>query len=703
MKYSLFLFFISMLLNQSAFAEWASNKTCAPIMRKCMEDYSRNYSNRYNTPAGKAAMAQCNVRYEECATNNGVIKQDNGSYAQMYHPANPDYIACKKTIDDANSDAFRRCMRNRNRQATQPKSETTIDGGRLEEVVVTAPSRACSKRFPRSCKTEPDCAANNGSWDGSKCIAAQCPEGTTQDSEHPEMCNCNNEVAGIKIEAGSQQQCPRSCTAAENKVYDPLARGCACAAGFVDRTGLGTCVSSAAPATQVAACIQELQDKITACNTASTAAVDRCDPKRQSGGGDGIDALQGLLQGAVVASGGAAENCGRAAVAGSTGYFAIEELRGKCDTEISACKTSCSDATAYINANKDRIYEKCRQKAWDDQLGMHNSPPHPSEREAFNSNWDGVNRAPFEQQIQDMQTKVTDYNSKCEADGIADSGRDKMTDFMDEMNTAFKGASQCECQLNPNGSNCANQVGPAECAVNPSLLGCATASINCLSAADNSPKCICFKNPNSNECKNIQQTNQQKINSSDVSSFAGVGSGFGGSASGVGDAAGKTESGDVNVGDLSGLGADGENVGANASGTATTDAGSPFGAAAGGGGSTSGGGAGGGANDATNGEADGEDESTGKKLGGLFNVAKSAFGNLFKKGKDDKGTYDPVTGKYINENGLDSKKWRPRGMVRGLAGDTEIAGKFDDIWKVMNRQYKIQDQKDTFLFGGEKK
>ncbi len=660
--------------------------------------------------------------YQLCLRANGILKVERNvsgsddkskADARICNASNP---LCSKCIGlygsgDAKSARTKitECVQreeNKRASAAKPKpKEPTINGGRLQEVTVTARA-PCSKTNPRNCTTMTACETNNGVWSdqAQACAATPCPTGTTPDPRDSKYCVCDSEMTPYSIERGSAQQCPAMCKSEDHKEYNIVVRGCICASGFEDRTGAGTCVSKvAAPASQVAACIQELQDKITACNTASTAAVEKCDPKRESREGDSLDALQGLFQGAAVA-GGAAGNCGQAAIAGSTGYYAIEELRGGCDNEISACKTSCGDATAYINANKDRVYQKCRAKAWDDHQCL--APSATTYRsfteDAFNVEWDGVNRAPFEQQIQAMQTSVTDYNSRCEAGGTADSNRDKMTGFMDDMNSAYKSAKQCECQLG-SGANCDSQSGPAECAGNPSLPGCALVGVNCLSATDNSPKCVCFKNPNSDECKNIQQTNNNlKVNSTDVSAFAGVGSGVGGSASGGGDVAGKTDSGNVNVGDLSGVGADDEAIGANASGTTTVDAGSPFGAAAGGG-SGAGGSSGGGANGATAAEADGEEESTGKKLGGLFNVAKSALGNLFKKGKDDKGTYDPVTGKYINENGLDSKKWRPRGMVRGLAGDTEIAGKFEDIWKVMNRQYKIQDQKDTFLFGGEKK
>lgn len=715
MKYFLFLFCISMGFSESAFSEWASNKACAPGMQKCMRDYSAKYGRSFESPSAKAALAQCNVQYEECATANGVIKQDNGSYAQLYHPANPDFIACKKKIDDSNSDAFRACMKSRGPGIVKqtPKPEPTYQGGELREIQVVGRA-PCSKRYPGACKTEETCLRNNGEWNGTKCIAARCPEGTTINSDQPEMCQCNGEVAGVQIEAGTAQQCPKSCVASEHKVYDPLARGCACVEGYADRSGLGRCVSTADPTPKVDECIRELQAKVTSCNSAASTAVDKCDPKREGGSGeDSLTAIQNLLgagAGAVQAKNagtGAMDNCMNAAIASSSGYYAIEELRGKCDGEINTCKTSCSDAGSFISANKDRVYQECRKKLWTEvECVVPGATPWDISRgePGFNEQYDRVNKAAFESQVQQMQKSIADNNTKCET-GTAVTNRDKMTDFMNDMNTSVKSANQCQCQLGSSGQDCSKQVGPAECTVNPNLPGCAQSTANCLSASDTSQKCVCFRNPNSNECKSIQEANNGKVNSTEVSSFAGGGSAPTGGGIGGSGTSGKTATGDV-AGDLSGLGPNGETLAGGVSGSATADGGSPFGAATG---SNPGGGAGpgGGSADGATGATDGEDDGTGKKsLGGLFDVAKSALGNLFKKGTGDKNGFDGVNKNSLNgsnNSALDSKKWRPRGLVRGLAGDTEIAGKHEDIWKVMNKQYKVQDQKDSFIFGGEKK
>lgn len=567
---------------------------------------------------------------------------------------------------------------------------------------VRPPNSECSKKSPHRCATVETCEANNGVWDGRACAAVPCPAGTTPDSANTQYCKCDDEQNN-SIERGSQQQCPSMCKAEDHKEYNSDDQSCICSAGYEDRVGLGYCVARRTAQPEVAECIRELQDKVTSCGNAATTAVNKCNPDRSSssggGGGDTLDMMQALLQ----STAGAADNCSQAAVAGSTGYYALEELRGKCDTEINSCKTSCSDATSYINANKQRVYEKCRRKAYEDHSCTINSPYRAmaGDETGFNAEWDGINKAPFEQQIQQMETSIADNNTKCES-GTAVTNREKMSSYMNDMNTAVKSANQCNCQLTSTGSDCSKQAGPAECAANPSLPSCAQATINCLSAADNSPKCVCFKNPNSDECKNIRQaTAAVKSLSGNASAFAGGINGTTSPMTGFGDSSSGGRTGTDVSGDLSGLNA-GEIAGGDASGTSTTDNGSPFGSASGNGG-LGGGAPSGNGSENTNAAAGGDDSPNGKSFRGLFEVAKGAFGNLFKDKKNDKGTYTGSDGITRDADGNPigaANKWRPRGMVRGLAGnETEIGGKFEDIWKVMNKQYKVQDQKDSFIFG----
>lgn len=505
------------------------------------------------------------------------------------------------------------------------------------------------------------------------------------------------------------------CKAEDNKVLNSTTQSCDCMAGFEDRLGIGPCVRSAGPPVPtVDACIVELQNRVNSCNTAATTAISKCDAETPAAGGtDTVSVLQGLLGAANSntqaqnAGTGALDNCVKAGVASTTGYYALGELRTQCRNEIESCKSSCSDAISYIAANKETVYQACRQRAYDTHQGALSSPYRSfTTVDAFNLEWDQVNRASFENQMQTMEASIVASNAECE-DGTAVANQNKISGFMGDMNASAQSANQCQCQLGSGstGQDCSVPIGPAECAANPSLTGCAQATVNCLNPSDTSQKCVCFRNPNSNECKNPQQANNNlKINSTEVSAFAGLGATVGGGI--TGNTTGKTEVGNIAVGDLSGLGSDGETLAGGTSGTTTADGGSPFGtaagASAGGGGSSAGGSA-----DGTASTEKGEDDGSSKKsIGGMFDIAKSALSSLLKKGSGDKNSFDEANKNSLNganQNGLDSKKWRPRGMVRGLASDTEIAGKFEDIWKVMNKQYKIQDQKDSFIFGGEKK
>lgn len=589
---------------------------------------------------------------------------------------------------------------------SKPKKEETPLPRRA---VVAAPSTACTEEAPHRCATKETCEEKHGVWDGRACAIAPCIAGTTPDSNSPILCQCDDE-GGHSVQRGTDQICPNACRAEDHKVYDAEARSCVCSAGYRDTAGLGgagVCVADATPAqpsSAAAECLREMQEKVNTCNSAASTAVDQCNPERKED--DTIGALQALLQGATGIAMGASQNCAQAAVAGSTGYYALEELRGKCDTEIGSCKTSCGDATSYIGANKERVYQECRKKQWVYYTGngftcrLDNPYPLAFTEDAWNAEWDKDNKAAFDQQVQQMQNNVATNNTKCET-GTAVTNREKMSNYMTDMDNTFKSASQCECQLSAGGSNCTNQVGPKDCSADPTLPGCANAQVNCLNPSDNSPKCVCFRNPNSDECKSVASNVKQINSNSGLNGFAGPGGSSGFGALGEISGGGKTGVG-INPGDLSELSSN-EVTAMNASGTTTADATSPFGAANGSGGSP---GVNGNFGAGENSAAEDAESSTESKIRGMFNSAKGAIGSLFGGSKktnsnETSGYGSGFGGLDANGNSINTKKWRPGKMIRGLAsgGDTEIAGKFEDIWKVMNRQYKVQDQKDSFIFG----
>lgn len=685
MRFSLFLLVAILFSFDANAAADIVNRNCNPDMTACMRDVGRKFGSLIN-PDRQVAQAQCLAQFNECTSANGGITQKSGRIAQMYNPANADFIECRKTILDPNSDAFTACMR-----------ERTQGGFKKVELNIAQPViniGTCSKLHPEKCTTMTTCTYNNGTWNGQSCSAAVCPQGTIG-SQSSEKCTCLSDIS-ISIDRGSGQQCPSMCRFEDHKVYDGPTKSCSCADGFRDPSGstnnVMVCVADAAPAKPVVDaapdCLREIQEKVSSCNSSASAAVNQCNPDREND--DTITSLQNLLKGTTGAMS-ASQNCAQAAIAGSTGYHALDELRGKCDTEIGTCKTSCEDATLFINANKDRVYQACREKAFREQADA--GPPLPVDR--FNSMWDSENKAKFEQQIQEMQGTVTASNAKCDS-GTAVTNRDKMSNYMTDMDSTFQSASQCQCQLS-SGANCDKQVSLKDCSTDPTMVGCASAQVNCLSVSDTSLKCVCFRDPNSAECKQLAGTPTVNTNAG-LSGFAAPSAvttnGIGSETS----VSGKTGVG-LGADDLKNLGS-GEVAGGDASGTATADGGSPFSPAGGGGSPGVGGNFGSGENAAT-GEAD---SSINSKIGGMFNAAKGALGNLFGDKKNNNETSKSgVYGNGLDANGnsIDPKKWRPGKMVRGLASgaDTELAGKFEDIWRVMNKRYKVQDQKDLFIFG----
>ncbi|MCM2354068.1 MAG: hypothetical protein NDI63_10680 [Pseudobdellovibrio sp.] len=667
-------------------------------------------------------------KYQKCLSDHGVFavernisSSDNSqSDARLCYVGDP---LCDKCLAQSRNAKTRSERRNQvqgcleadaaAKRAAAKKERTKTTKTKKEETprktVVATPSTACTEEAPHRCATKETCEEKHGVWDGRACAIAPCIVGTTPDSRSPILCSCDDE-GNHSVQRGTDQICPNACRGGDHKVYDSENRSCVCADGYRDTAGLGgagVCVADATPAqpsTAAAECLREMQEKVNSCNSAASTAVDQCNPDRKED--DTLGALQTLLQGATGAAMGASQNCAQAAVAGSTGYYALDELRGKCDTEISSCKTSCGDATSYISANKERVYQECRKKQWVYYTGngftcrLDNPYPLAFTEDAWNAEWDKDNKAAFDQQVQQMQNNVATNNTKCET-GTAVTNREKMSNYMTDMDNTFKSASQCECQLTAGGSNCTNQVGPKDCSADPTLPGCANAQVNCLNPSDNSPRCICFRNPNSDECKSVASNVKQINSNSNLSGFAGPGgsSGFGG----VGEVSGgsdKTGVG-INPGDLSELKSN-EVTAMNASGTTTADASSPFGAANGRGGSPGVNGNFGSGENSVGGDAESSAES---RIRGMFNSAKGALGNLFggsKKNNNETSGYGFGSGGLdANGNPIDAKKWRPGKMIRGLASgsDTEIAGKFEDIWKVMNRQYKVQDQKDSFIFG----
>lgn len=651
--------------------------------------------------------------YQNCLRRYGIIRVEanvnsgdtSKTDAIVCNVENPTCKKCLNQYAQSTIDArtartnVMNCISAENAKLSSPKSTATSATGK------------CSGENVEACASESSCSSNGGGWNSGRCEYPSCGEGLRSIAGSKKECLCPKSGQRVPVLVDQKQSdalnnCPESCM--KNSTFNRSKYMCECNAGFVEdfANGDAVCVASdenidTDSGSSFAKCMQELQDDVSACSQASDSAVKNCDVKKDENASSKISALQGILNGvngyiqAKNAGSGAVDNCLNAAVASSTGYYALEALKKTCESEINSCKSKCEDAEINIHANRNQTYLKCRKVAFQEYASSANGS-NVSEAQ-FNTEFDRKNRSGFEQQLEQMENNVAASNEKCDG-GIAITNREKMKDFMTEMNTSVKNANLCGCQLSSAGKNCAQQVGPAECGVNPNLPGCALATVNC--AMDNTPRCICFRAPNSQACKNFSQVGFLKQNG-DLNKLSAFGGSTTPSSMAIGGNQKPGGNSNIDLGDLST-----NEAAPTGSATATADMGSPFGSGDSGGGGGGGGGLANSLSSSGGGNAGDASNSGSKGIGGFFDTAKSALNSLFKK--DDKSKN--VIGKaYSGKNSgsgsraVDPSKWRPKGSVRGVASDNQIAGKFEDIWKVMNRQYKSQDQKNSFLFGTEVK
>lgn len=560
----------------------------------------------------------------------------------------------------------------------------------------------CSVDTPEVCQLSTECMMKGGYWNfiDNNCGRATCHFGTTPNIEDPTKCMCSGNLdAGAFVKRGNfLQSCPSRCFNTPNQVYDFYSKMCQCVGGFRMATN-GTCVAVPASATarsvpEVNECLREFVEKASACESSASTAESKCEPNSED---DSMQALRGLL---LSSSGGASQNCEQAATTSTSGFYQVENNRKTCDENINSCKSGCGDAKTYLNSNKERVFNACRARAFEAQRDM--GPPLPADR--FNPLWDAENKPALDSQFQGLITRIDTSQATCET-GTAVANREKLSNTMSDMNTAAKDANKCACQLGSSNGDCDKTAkGPADCLSDPTLPGCTRVTDNCFDPNNKSLKCVCFRNPESIACKGAPNVNV-KGGVNDPSSFAGTKPGAdtrGTNSETSGMAAGGGTGEQINVGNIKNL----ENYAQaaltqmEASGSAVTPAGNPAvgqAPAAGGGGLGGGGGASRGLSNVAAPVLD--NPSVTSKLSALFESAKTTLSGAFKKGSKPSET-SSGGGQYRDggNNAVDPKKFRPR-MVRGIASeDDEIAGKHEDIWKVMNKQYRAQDQKANFIF-----
>lgn len=558
-------------------------------------------------------------------------------------------------------------------------------------------ARICSIINPQNCLLPAECRAAQGYWNESiyKCERTICPIGTIEESLNPGRCKCtgNSETYAFVERGNFLQRCPSECLAAENKTYSFDNKSCVCSEGFTLGSN-GVCNRNPAPAApDPTACLSELAEKANTCETESNRAASQCD----AGQGDSLSVLQGFLANTAQ---NAKANCEQAGTASSSGYFEVSDKRKLCDERINTCKSNCTEATAFLNSNKERVFMACREAAYQAQQGNGGAPV---SHDVFNAAWQTQVRPTLENQFQSYLAKADGSRVSCESGTVAQS-REKLSTSMADMNNTAKTAEQCVCQLNSKTADCTKPVGPADCSADPTLAGCAKVVENCFDVNNTSAKCICFRNPESSACKELTQKNSnanENLNSAIPAGKLGIdargdGSGTSQFAGGTPTSGEPTQNlnvkSDINAGvNLPPEAASGSAISSASNTSEAQTAASPSAAGSPSGRVNSVGGKG--ASDAS------VDSPFGvaKKINGMFETAKSALGGMLKKGSKSGDT----SGDYKNDNAkgsFDAKKFRPRGMVRGIASESEIAGKYEDIWKVMSKQYKVQDQKDKFLF-----
>ena len=537
------------------------------------------------------------------------------------------------------------------------------------------------------------CGNCGGDWINATCAPYRC---SSSDSfllpvdGNPDMCACNDPThVTIPLSSAHVSECPQSCVTGEK--YNTSNHKCECdsAGGFVagqDADGIDACVKKSdqktAQAADVAKCLADLQAKVTTCSSSSDSAVKKCDVKStDSGSSDSNTNTARTVLGGINSyvqlknqGTGAVQNCQEAALASQTGFYALNSINDTCTSEISSCKSDCQTALDYINSNKDQAYQNCRQQAFQQSAG--------TDQNTFNMQFDSANKSGFDTQVASLVDATNTSSEKCTGDGQAATNQSQMQQYMGDLNNSVKKANQCACNLTAGTTSaaCANQVGPAECLVTPTLAGCPAVSENCL--ISNSASCLCFRNPAS--CQN---------GNNGVNSFATGGPNL------PTEGTPGTTTAPVNTPDISNLS---DNSNSPVSATAdTSGANSPFGSATGGpAGAAGGSGAGAGSPDGTAGAA--TDDGNKKGIAGFFNSAKAAIGSLIGGGSnsDKNKSYGSGSGK---DGDIDPSKWRPKGSLRGLASDNEFGSKSQDIWKTMNNQYKNQSQHDTFIVGDSEK
>lgn len=409
------------------------------------------------------------------------------------------------------------------------------------------------------------------------------------------------------------------------------------------------------PSEPVVQCAEKFKEKVNQCKEQAEQAVSNCDKDNGNANIDSAKKFVGTIAKALInkASGsGAQMQCAGASLLSSGTYNLLDQLKTKCDNNITDCLSTCNEIQMGI-------VEAC--------LG---ESIQPKDIIKDSMSPDQIYLITEEEKLSPL---IAESFKQCKVNGI--EKQNLLKDAMLVTDNAAQSARECACKLSSNQGDCLNLSSPAECSVNPQLPGCSSPlSLGCaLGSADYATsKCQCLRDPSMGICKSVSgklpSAFAMDLKAIDAS---GGGGGITGGSSGLG-------TGDMDLGGFNQNDARSDDSKDSQGAGGGINYASP---ASGGGGSGSSGGGDAGAS-GVNAEAGGGAEPADKNLG-IFGLAKSAVSSLFGKKNAPSGKV------YRNKNFAtpDPEKWRPRGLASVGCKASQIRCKNETIWEIMSSRY----------------
>ncbi|XGC81325.1 hypothetical protein ACES2L_02360 [Bdellovibrio bacteriovorus] len=132
----IFILFCGFFLPLLSFGQaFLGKERCMPAYEDCKAIH--------NAKNGKPAV--CNDALNKCmVTDGGAVRRSDGSYQQMYHTGNPDFIRCRGQGLEPMTPEFNACMnKNKTVPIPTPRPEPTIMAARPAETPSSQPLKTC--------------------------------------------------------------------------------------------------------------------------------------------------------------------------------------------------------------------------------------------------------------------------------------------------------------------------------------------------------------------------------------------------------------------------------------------------------------------------------------------------------------------------------------------------------------------------------